>query len=98
MAIKSKKQKEIEEYLSRIKLHELFQVKKNYSSLYFYLNNSGWLILSQGLLHQVVIDQPEHPFEYFHDEIKKIKKEMEESNVRKSIIEINLYCLKGIQI
>ena len=35
----------------------------------------------QGLLHQVVIEQPEKPFEYFHKEIGKIKKEMEESNV-----------------
>lgn len=39
------------------------------------------MIVFQGLLHQVVREQPDNPFEYFHEEISKIKKEMEESNV-----------------
>lgn len=56
---KNRQQRETEDYLSRIKLRELFQ----------------------GLLHQVIIEQPEKPFEYFHKEIGKIKNEMEESNI-----------------
>ena len=35
----------------------------------------------QGLLLHVVQHQPEDPIGYFHEEITKIKKEMEETNV-----------------
>ena len=37
---------------------------------------------SQGLLLHVIEHQPEDPITYFHEEITKIKKEMEDSNVR----------------
>lgn len=39
-------------------------------------------VFLQGLLLHVVQHQPEDPIGYFHEEITKIKKEMEETNVR----------------
>ncbi len=39
---------------------------------------------TQGLLRHVVEHQPEDPMAYFHEEITKIKKEMEEANVRQN--------------
>ena len=36
----------------------------------------------QGLLMHIVVHQPEDPISYLHEELTKIKKEMEESNVR----------------
>lgn len=38
-------------------------------------------ILLQALLMHVITQQPEDPISYFHEEITKIKKEMEELNV-----------------
>lgn len=35
----------------------------------------------QGLLTHVIVHQPDDPIGYFHEEIGKMKKEMEESNV-----------------
>lgn len=58
-AAKSRKQKETEDYLSKIKLKEVFEI----------------------LLMNVITKQPEDPITYFHEEITKIKKEMEELNV-----------------
>ncbi|CAI8031615.1 hypothetical protein GBAR_LOCUS17944 [Geodia barretti] len=52
-------QKEVEDYLSRIKLREIFQ----------------------GMLTHVVVHQPEDPVAYFHEELSRIKKEVEENNV-----------------
>ncbi len=37
---------------------------------------------TQGLLRHVIEHQPEDPMAYFHEEIAKIKKEVEEDNVR----------------
>ena len=39
-------------------------------------------VFMQGLLLHVVQHQPEDPISYFHEEITKIKKEMDETNVR----------------
>lgn len=39
------------------------------------------LYLVQGLLTHVMLHQPEDPISYFHEEITKIKKEVEESKV-----------------
>ena len=35
----------------------------------------------QGMLTHVVVHQPEDPIAYFHEELSKIKKEVEENNV-----------------
>ena len=35
----------------------------------------------QGLLTHVVVHQPEDPIAYFHEELSRIKKEVEENNV-----------------
>ena len=32
-------------------------------------------------MHQVIVEQPEDPIGYFHEEITRIKKEVEETNV-----------------
>ena len=39
----------------------------------------------QGLLLHVIEHQPEDPITYFHEEITKIKKEMEDSNVSRFV-------------
>ena len=36
----------------------------------------------QGMLTHVVVHQPEDPIAYFHEELSRIKKEVEENNVR----------------
>ena len=36
----------------------------------------------QGMLTHVVVHQPEDPVAYFHEELSRIKKEVEENNVR----------------
>uniref|UniRef100_A0A1X7VS89 Uncharacterized protein n=1 Tax=Amphimedon queenslandica TaxID=400682 RepID=A0A1X7VS89_AMPQE len=54
-----RQQREMEEYLKRIKLKEIFQ----------------------GLLRQVVVEQPKDPFGYFYEEVNKIKQEMEDNNI-----------------
>ena len=38
-------------------------------------------VFMQGLLLHVVQHQPEDPISYFHEEITKLKKEMDETNV-----------------
>ena len=72
-------QKEAEDYLSRIKLREIFQVS---------LLNVSWQTVRtyvlknvQGMLTHVVVHQPEDPIAYFHEELSRIKKEVEENNV-----------------
>lgn len=57
--LKSRKQREAEEYLARIKLKEIFG----------------------GLLRHVIVHQPDDPISYFHEELTKIKKEVEASNI-----------------
>eukprot|EP00731_Ephydatia_muelleri_P001887 Em0001g1887a len=52
-------QTEIQQYMERIKLKELFQ----------------------GLLRHVITHQPDDPIAYFHEEISKIKKEVEENHI-----------------
>ena len=42
---------------------------------------SHFSLSPQGLLTHVVVHQPEDPIGYFSEEIGKIKREMEESNV-----------------
>lgn len=44
----------------------------------------------------VITHQPEDPIGYFHEEITKIKKEMEELNVRKSDIIIAIVVARKI--
>ena len=41
---------------------------------------SFYYVCLQGLLLHVVQHQPDDPIGYFHEEITKIKKEMEETN------------------
>ena len=43
----------------------------------------------QGMLTHVVVHQPEDPIAYFHEELSKIKKEVEENNVSLYIISTN---------
>ena len=40
----------------------------------------------QALLTHVITHQPDDPISYFHEEITKIKKEMEELNVSLSVV------------
>ena len=54
----------------------------------------------QGMLTHVVVHQPEDPVAYFHEELSRIKKEVEENNVMLFIpILRSLSCLiSGSQI
>lgn len=93
-------QKEAEEYLSRIKLREIFQVLCHSVYTYVMLHHkwlryvtelySLWFHIVQGMLTHVVVHQPEDPIAYFHEELSKIKKEVEENNV--SIPSTNHIC------
>ena len=44
-----------------------------------------YMYILQGLLLNVIEHQPEDPITYFHEEITKIKKEMEDSNVSRFV-------------
>lgn len=46
----------------------------------------------------VITHQPEDPIGYFHEEITKIKKEMEELNVRKSAIVVAKKICLALQV
>lgn len=113
---KSRKQKETEDYLTRIKLKEVFQACLLVNSCTITSAQTDQLpTLSeklpklavlpippklaslkvftvfnlpsiQALLLQVITSQPDDPIGYFHEEITKIKKEMEELNVSHGII------------
>ena len=84
---KSKKPKDVEDYLSKIKLREVFQVIIFFTrmvvgyTIKIWDNSTHLVGFLQGLLLHVVQHQPEDPIGYFHEEITKIKKEMEETNV-----------------
>ena len=87
--------KEAEEYLSRYKLKEIFQVHKSHDPLvwiFLQCNLSHTILLlansyclhaayMQGLLRRMVVQQPGDPLQFMHDEVSKIKQEMEESHV-----------------
>ncbi len=87
MSKKSKKQEETEEYLSKIKLKEIFQVNRvlcKNKEIIIYFAKFVLVILYivlQGLLTHVMLHQPEDPISYIHGEITKIKKEVDESKV-----------------
>lgn len=60
------------------------KTKRNISgslSQCIYLSMHIRTCIMQGMLTHVVVHQPEDPIAYFHEEVSRIKKEVEENNV-----------------
>ena len=92
----SSQQTEAEDYLSRIKLREIFQVCVIGLHYIFVcevctcMNFIHCACRVQGMLTHVVVHQPQDPIAYFHEELSRIKKEVEDNNVSCAFT-INVY-------